>query len=152
MKASRLNLVITVPGIRSFAAIEILSEIGMDMSVFPTSKHLYSRAGLTPQNNESAGSARIGRAGVYIKPLLMQCALCATHKKSNPEIRRRYKSLKNRRGLKKAVVAIARMLLTAIYNIPKKNESYNLELYVPSNIPAKQRTVFVEEVIFILQR
>ena len=151
----QLNLVMTVPGIQSFAAIGVLSEIGVDMSVFPTSKHLCSWAGLTPQNNESAGkkkTTRIGRAGAYIKPLLVQCALCAIRKKSNPEIRRRYENLKKRRGHKKAIIAIARMLLTAIYNILKKNEPYNPELYAHLNTPPKQRTVSVEEAIFILQR
>ena len=49
----QLSLVMTVSGIQPFAAIDIISEIGVDMSVFPTSKHLCSRAGLTPQNNES---------------------------------------------------------------------------------------------------
>ena len=66
----QLNLVMTAPGIQSFAAIGIISEIGVDMSVFPTSKHLCSWAGLTPQNNESAGkkkTTRISRAGAYIK-------------------------------------------------------------------------------------
>ena len=151
----QLNLVMTVPGIQSFAAIGIISEIGVDMSVFPTSKHLCSWAGLTPQNNESAGkkkTTRIGRAGAYIKPLLVQCALCAIRKKSNPEIRRRYENLKKRRGHKKAIIAIARMLLTAIYNILKKNEPYNPELYAHINTPPKHRAVSVEEAIFILQR
>jgi transposase len=80
----QLSLVMTVPGIQSYAAIGIISEIGVDMSVFPTSKHLCSWAGLTPQNNESAGkkkTTRISRAGAYIKPLLVQCALCAIRKK-----------------------------------------------------------------------
>lgn len=69
----QLNLVMTVPGIQSFAAIGIISEIGVDMSVFPTSKHLCSLAGLTPQNKESAGkkkTTRISRAGAHIKPYL----------------------------------------------------------------------------------
>ena len=151
----QLNLVMTVPGIQSFAAIGILSEIGVDMSVFPTSKHLCSWAGLTPQNNESAGkkkTTRIGRAGAYIKPLLVQCALCAIRKKSNPEVRRRYENLKMRRGHKKAIIAIARMLLTAIYNILKKNEPYNAELYHKADLPPVHREVSVEEAIFILQR
>ena len=152
---SQLELVMTVPGIQAFAAIGIISEIGVDMSVFPTSKHLCSWAGLTPQNNESAGkkkTTRISRAGAYIKPLLVQCALCAIRKKSNPEIRNRYNNLKKRRGHKKAIIAIARMLLTAIYNILKKNEPYNPELYAHINTPPKQRTVSMEEAIFILQR
>ena len=152
---SQLELVMTVLGIQTFSAIGIISEIGVDMSVFPTSKHLCSWAGLTPQNNDSAGkkkTTRISRAGAYIKPLLVQCALGAIRKKSNPEIRKRYENLKKRRGHKKAIIAIARMLLTAIYNILKKNEPYNPELYAHINTPPKQRTVSVEEAIFILQR
>ena len=151
----QINLVSTVPGIQTLAAIGVLSEIGMDMSVFPTSKHLCSWAGLTPQNNESAGkkkTTRISRAGAYIKPLLVQCALCAIRKKNNPEIRNRYLSIKKCRGHKKAIIAIARMLLTAIYNILKKNEPYNPELYLRANTPPEHRTVSVEEAIFILQR
>ena len=151
----QLNLIMTVPGIQSFAAIGIISEIGVDMSVFPTSKHLCSWAGLTPQNNESAGkkkTTRISRAGAYIKPLLVQCALCAIRAKRFPEVRNRYLGLKKRRGHKKAIVAIARMLLTAIYNILKKNEPYNAELYRCCNTPPEHRAVSVEEAIFILQR
>lgn len=123
----RLNLVMTAPGIRSFAVIGIISEIGVDMSVFPTSKHLCSWAGLTPQNNESAGkkkTTRISRAGAYIKPLLVQCALCAIRAKQFPEVRNCYLALKRRRGRKKAIIAIPRILLTAIYNILKKKEPY----------------------------
>ena len=151
----QLNLVLTVPGIKSLSAITIISEIGVDMSVFPTSKHLCSWAGLTPQNNESAGkkkTTRISRAGAYIKPLLVQCALCAIRKKSNPEIRNRYLAIKKRRGHKKAIIAIARMLLTAIYNILKKNEPYNAELYRRTDMPPAHRAVTVNEAIYILQR
>lgn len=151
----QLNLVLTVPGIKSLSAITIISEIGVDMSVFPTSKHLCSWAGLTPQNNESAGkkkTTRISRAGAYIKPLLVQCALCAIRKKSNPEIRNRYLAIKKRRGHKKAIIAIARMLLTAIYNILKKNEPYNAELYRRTDMPPAHRAVTVNEAIYFLQR
>jgi len=151
----QLNLVLTVPGIQSFSAIGIISEIGVDMSVFPSSKHLCSWAGLTPQNNESAGkkkTTRISRAGAYIKPLLVQCALCAIRDKHNPEIRSRYLSLKKRRGHKKAIIAIARMLLTVIYNILKKNEPYNPELYRKGDNPPTHREISADQAIFILQR
>lgn len=151
----QFNLVMSAPGIQSFAAIGIISEIGVDMSVFPTSKHLCSWAGLTPQNNESAGkkkTTRISRAGAYIKPLLVQCALCAIRAKQFPEVRNRYLALKKRRGHKKAIIAIARMLLTAIYNMLKKNEPYNPELYRQADRPPTHREVSVEEAIFILQR
>ncbi|MDR2042859.1 MAG: IS110 family transposase [Clostridium sp.] len=151
----QINLVLTVPGIKDFAAAAIIGEIGVDMSVFQTSRHLCSWAGLTPQNDQSAGkkkTTRVSRAGVYLKPLLVQCALCAIRSKANPEIANRYNAIKKRRGHKKAIIAIARMLLTAIYNILKKNESYNAELYRRSDKPPIQREVSVEQAIFILQR
>lgn len=151
----QINLVLTVPGIKTFSSIGIISEIGVDMSVFPTSKHLCSWAGLTPQNNESAGkkkTTRISRAGAYIKPLLVQCALSAIRAKQFPEMRSRYLALKRRRGHKKAIIAIARMLLTVIYNILKKNEPYNQELYRKDDSPPTHRQVSLEEAIYIIQR
>ena len=151
----KINLCVTVPGISTFSAIAILGEIGVDMSVFQTSRHLCSWAGLTPQNDNSAGkkkTTRISRAGVYIKPLLVQCANAAINSNKHPEIRNRYNSIKKRRGHKKAIIAIARMLLTIIYNILKKNEPYNSELYNKSNLPPKNRQVTLEQAVFILQR
>ena len=153
---SEIELVCTVPGISTFSAISVIGEIGVDMSVFPTSKQLCSWAGLTPQNDQSAGkkkTTRISRAGAYIKPLLVQCALAAIKAKNkHPEIFNRYSALKKRRGHKKAIIAIARMLLTAIYNILKKREPYNPELYRKSDVPPEHRNVSVDEAIFILQR
>lgn len=154
---SEINLICSAPGLSTFSAISVISEIGVDMSVFPTSKHLCSWAGLTPQNDQSAGkkkTTRISWAGVYIKPLLVQCALAAIKsKKKHPEIYNRYAALKKRRGHKKAIIAIARMLLTAIYNMLKKKEPYNSELYAHSyDTPPEHRAVSVEEAIFILQR
>lgn len=151
----QLTLLATVPGIQSFSAVAILSEIGADMSVFPTSKHLCSWAGLTPQNNESAGkkkTTRISRSGAYLKPLLVQCACAIVKSNKHPEIRNRYLALKKRRGHKKAIIAISRMLLTAIYNILKKNEPYNPDLYRKADLLPAHREVSVEQAIFILQR
>jgi transposase len=72
-----LDLLRTIPGLDSnpMTAIAILSEIGGDMSVFPTAKNLVSWAGCCPRNDQSAGkikSTRISRAGCYLKPLLVQ--------------------------------------------------------------------------------
>jgi transposase len=151
----QINLVSTVPGIGAFSAISIIGEIGVDMSVFETSRHLCSWAGLTPQNDNSAGkkkTTRVSRAGAYIKPLLVQCANAALRSKKNPEIANRYNSIKKRRGHKKAIIAIARMLLTAIFNILKKNEPFNADLYRLSDKPPIKREVTVQQAIFILQR
>jgi hypothetical protein len=151
----QIELVMTVPGIQLFFAIAIIAEIGLDMSVFPTAKHLCSWAGLVPQNNESAGkkkSTRISRAGAYIKPLLVQCALAVCNSDKHPEIKSRYLALKKRRGHKKAIIAICRMLLTAIYAILKKSEEFNPNLYRKVvSIPAN-RTFTIEQAVAFVQR
>ena len=139
----QIDLLLTVPGIREpLTAIRILAEIGADMSVFETSKQLCSWAGLTPQNQESAGkkkTTRIGRAGAYLKPLLVQIALSCGKSGKYPELKNKYQALKKRRGGKKAVIAIARKLLTAIWHILSKNEPYNAELYRKAdNLPVNR--------------
>jgi len=154
--SSQRYVVSTVPGFKNpFSAIAIISEIGAEMSVFPTAKHLCSWAGLTPQNNESAGkkhSVRISRAGVYIKPLLVQIANAVVTSDKHPEIKGRYMSIKKRRGHKRAIIAIARMLLTAIYHMLKTGEIYNAELYKKADIIPTNRDVSVEQAVYILQR
>jgi hypothetical protein len=120
------------------------------MESFPSAKHLCSWAGLTPTNNESAGkkkSVRVSKAGCYIKPLLVQCATAVVKSEKHPEIRNRYLQLKKRRGHKKAIIAIARMLLTALYNMLKKNEPYNAELYRNSDVIPANREITVEQSI-----
>lgn len=151
-----LNIVLTAPAFsNTFSAIGIISEIGTDMSVFPTAKHLCSWAGLTPQNNESAGkkySVHISRAGVYIKPLLVQCANAVVTSNKHPEIRNRYLSIKKRRGHKRAIIAIARMLLTAIYHMLKKGEPYNSELYRKAESIPISREITIEQAILLAKR
>ena len=77
----------TIPGVKRDSAITIISEIGTDMSQFSSSKRLCCRAGLTPGSNESAGkkkSVRITRAGVCLKPALVQCAHAAVKSDKSP--------------------------------------------------------------------
>ena len=150
-----LAILQTAPGISStFTAIGIISEIGTNMEAFPSAKHLCSWAGLTPTNNESAGkkkSVRVSKAGCYIKPLLVQCANSVVKSEKHPEIRNHYLRLRKRRGHKKAIIAIARMLLTALYNMLKNKEPYNSELYRKSDILPVNREITVEQAILMAQ-
>ena len=130
--STEINQILTVPGINEISAIFIIAEIGTNMNNFIDDKHLVSWAGLTPRCNESAKkkkSVRITKAGVYIKPLLVQCALCAIKDKSCPYIKARYESIKRRRGHKKAIIAIARLLLTSIYHILLTGEVFDYERF-----------------------
>lgn len=130
--STEINQILTVPGINEISAIFIIAEIGTNMNNFIDDKHLVSWAGLTPRCNESAKkkkSVRITKAGVYIKPLLVQCALCAIKDKSCPYIKARYESIKRRRGHKKAIIAIARLLLTSIFHILLTGEVFDYERF-----------------------
>lgn len=151
-----IALLQTIPGINSkLTAIRIIAEVSNDVSSFPTSKHLCSWAGLTPTNNESAGkkkSVRISKAGCYIKPLLVQCSLAALNSKANPEIGNRYKNLKMRRGHKKAIIAIARFLMTVIYHILKDKVCYDEKLYSHYNQLPTSKEITAEQAIALAKR
>jgi transposase len=141
-----LDLLRTIPGLDSnpMTAIAILSEIGGDMSVFPTAKNLVSWAGCCPRNDQSAGkikSTRISRAGCYLKPLLVQISNALLRSKKHLEFRERYRRIKARRGHKKAIIAVCRMLLTAIWNVLSKLEPYTPEGFL------QQRPVSEDKVI-----
>ena len=154
--SAQIDIILTAPSFKNtLTAITIISEIGVNMEAFPSAKHLCSWAGLVPTNNESAGkkkSVRVSKAGCYLKPLLVQCANAAVRGEKHPEIRNRYLRLKKRRGHKKAIIAIARMLLTALYNMLKNNEAYNAELYKKSDSIPIDREITVEQAIIIAKQ
>ena len=143
---SSIQLFCTIPGVDRTSAITIISEIGTDMSHFSSSKRLCCWAGLTPGNNESAGkkkSVRITRAGVYLKPALVQVAHAAVKSKDDSYYRIKYERISKRRGKKRAIIAIARMILTAVYHMLSTGETFNpCDLYkvdMPMELLDKQK-------------
>ncbi len=147
-----ITLLCTNPGIDRKSAITILSEIGTDMKQFNSSKRLCCWAGLTPGNNESAGkkkSVRITRAGVYLKPALVQCAHAAVRSKANPYYKNKYERIAKRRGKKRAIIAIARMILTAVYHMLSTGETWNpSDLYkidMPQEMQEKQKQKAIKQ-------
>jgi len=143
-----IKLLTALPGISLISAMTIISEIGVDMSQFDSDKQLCCWAGLAPANNESAGkkkSVRISKAGVYLKPLLIQCALSAISSKSEPYFAIKYHRIKKRRGHKKAIVAIARMLLTSIYHMIRTGELFNPSDYHSFNCPKTSKPFYTPD-------
>jgi hypothetical protein len=143
---SAVHLLCTIPGVDRTSAITVISEIGTDMSRFSSSKRLCCWAGLTPGNNESAGkkkSVRITRAGVYLKPALVQIAHAAVKSKDNSYYRIKYERIAKRRGKKRAVIAIARMILTAAYHMFLTGEVFNpcdlCKVDIPPELRDKQK-------------
>ncbi len=75
-------------------------------------------------------STRISRVGSYLRPLLVQIANTVVRSDKYPECKERYRRIKARRGHMKAIIAICKMLLTAIWNILSKGEPYSAEGYL----------------------
>ena len=146
------QLLCTIPGVDRNSAITIISEIGTDMTQFSNSKRLCCWAGLTPGNNESAGkkkSVRITRAGVYLKPALVQVAHAAVKSDKTPYYKTKYERISKRRGKKRAIIAIARMILTAVYQMLSTGEEWNpTDLYkidMPESLKEKQKEKAIKQ-------
>lgn len=151
-----LELLYTLPGLdkNPMTAIAILSEIGPDMSVFPSSKHLVSWAGCCPRNdqsNQKVKSRRISRAGCYLKPLLVQVANALIKSKKHPEFKERYRRIKSHRGHKKAIIAVCKMLLTAIWNMLSKLEPYNPDGFLEHRPVNEKRVLTKSQALELLR-
>ena len=147
-----VKLLCTIPGVDRNSAITIISEIGTDMTQFSNSKRLCCWAGLTPGNNESAGkkkSVRITRAGVYLKPALVQVAHAAVKSDKSPYYKAKYERIMKRRGKKRAIIAISRMILTAAYQMLSTGEVWNpIDLYkidMPAPLKEKQKEKAIKQ-------
>lgn len=114
---SAINALCSIHEIKLNSAITIILEIGTDMSQFSSHYRLASWAGLTPGCNEFAGkkkSVKISRAGVYLKPALVEVAHCAVKDKLNNYYAEKFNVISKRRGKKRAYIAIARKILVAL--------------------------------------
>ena len=153
-----ISLLCTIPGIDRRLAITIISEIGTDMSQFGSSKRLCNWAGLSPGRNQSAGkkkSVKISRAGVYLKPALVEAAHAAVKATAaNPYFRIKYGRIMQRRGKKRAIIAIARMMLTSIFAMFSTGEVFNprdiLKFDMPEELKKKQTLSAAKDAVNLL--
>jgi len=116
----------TIPGVKDLSARTILSEIGIDMGQFPSDANLISWACICPRNDESAGkrrSTRIRKGSPWLKTTLVQCAWSAVRTKGT-YLQAQFHRIRARRGIKKAIVAVAASILTAIYHMLKDGTMY----------------------------
>lgn len=117
----------TIPGVNQRTAEILIAEIGVDMSRFPSARHLASWAGLCPGNHESAGKHRSGKTrkgNLWLRGALIEAALGATRKK-NSAIGARYRRVLRHRGHKKAIVAVAHHLLVTAYHLLARHTNYH---------------------------
>lgn len=120
------RLLTTMPGISDITAHVVVAEIGVDMTRFPTDAHLLSWATLCPRNDESAGkrrSTRVRKGATWLKPTLVSAAWAAVRVKGS-YLQTQFQRLRARRGPKKAILAVAASMLTAIYHMLKNGVEY----------------------------
>lgn len=121
-----VRLLDTIPGVDCYLAILIVAEIGVDMSRFPSDRHITAWAGVAPGNNETGGKKRSGRVrqgNKYLQSGLVLAANAASRTK-NCYLRALYFRLASRRGKNRAKMAVARTILQMAYHMLQRGESY----------------------------
>ena len=124
LQVEQLN---SIYGISTTASYAIIAEIGIDMKPFKTAEHICSWAGLCPDNNESAGkrkSTSVTKGNPYIKSMLCEIAWVIAGKR-NTYLSAWYWRIKQKKGAKKAIVALARKLLVIIYTMLKQGTLFD---------------------------
>lgn len=114
-----------IPGINQETIENVVAEIGVDMTQFPTSGHLSSWGGVSPGNEESAGKrkrSRTTKGNVWLKRALCQAAWAAG-RKTGSYFQAQYRRLAGRRGKKRAAMAVGHSLLEVIYHLLKDPNS-----------------------------
>jgi transposase len=121
-----LALLMTIPGISRRSATILISELGTDMTAFPSAAHLASWVGICPGSHLSAGKRRNGKptkGNSYLRSVLVQVAWVLTRMSGN-YLSAQFHHLKPRLGAKKAVVAVAHSVLVIVYHVLTKGEPY----------------------------
>lgn len=106
-----------IPGIDRVLASVLIAELGTDMSVFKSAKHLAAWAGVCPGNNESAGKRKrtdTRKGNVHLMTALVEAAHNASRKKGS-YLKDKFFRIKARRGYLRAAVAIGHKILKAVY-------------------------------------
>ncbi|MFN0074821.1 MAG: transposase [Chloroflexota bacterium] len=86
-----IELLKTIPGVSQVAAATIVAEIGVDMTRFPSARHLASWAGVCPGNRQSAGKPLSGKptkGNVWLRAVLGEVAWAASHTRDTLELPR----------------------------------------------------------------
>lgn len=124
--AEAVKLLQTIPGVGARVAEALTSEMGVDMTRFPTDSHLASWAGMCPGNNESAGkrlSGKTNKGSTHLRDALVQSAWAASHTKQT-YLAAQYRRLVKRKGQKRALVAVGHSILVIAYHILRRRAGY----------------------------
>jgi transposase len=125
--SDKVELLDTIPGVDRRMAETLIAEIGVDMSQFPTHRHLASWAGMCPGNEESAGKRRSGKSrkgSKWLRSALSEAARAAARSNKGIYLASQYARLRGRRGSKRAAVAVGHSILVIAYHVLEREEPY----------------------------
>lgn len=114
-----VELLLTLPGVREVGAAALIAELGVDMARFPSGKHLASWAGLCPGNKQSGGkrlSGKTTQGNAWLRAVLIEIAWANARRKEG-YLAAQFRRLVRRRGVYKAIIAVAHSLLVIIYRM-----------------------------------
>jgi transposase len=140
--SQELALLMSIPGIAKQAAMQIIAETGGDMKAFENSGKLTGWTGLRPRNDESAGkykSTATTHGNKYLRRILVQSAWAASRQKGS-FYKSKFEQLCIRKSRKKALIAIARKLLTVVWHVLEEKHPFNprfLPVYDPRKLEMK---------------
>ena len=138
----QIELLMSIPGVGKQAAMQIVAETGGDMKAFENSSKLTGWTGLRPRNDESAGkykSTAVTHGNKYLRRIMVQCAWAAARTKGS-FYKNKFEQLCVRKSRKKALIAVARKLLTVVWHVLNENEPFNphfLPVYDPRKMEMK---------------
>jgi transposase len=129
---AQVEVLLSIPGVGERVASVVISEIGVDMTRFPTAKHLAAWAGLAPGNNESAGKRRRGRhrkGNTHLQSILIEAAIAASRTNTRigarfHRLHRRFGGKRNQTAGKKAAFAVAHTLIKVIWTVLATGQPY----------------------------
>lgn len=125
--ADQIKLLKTIPRINDITAASIIAEFGTDMSRFKSASHLCSWAGMCPEKKPNAGKKKSSwtkTGNIYLKETLTQVARTISRTK-NTYLGAKYRSLAQRLGKKRAIVAIGRKILVICYHMLKEKKPFH---------------------------
>jgi transposase len=138
----QVEILVSIDGIGKQAAMQIIAETSADMKAFENSGKLTGWTGLRPRNDESAGkykSTAVTHGNKYLRRIMVQCAWAAARTKGS-FYKSKFEQLCVRKSRKKALIAIARKLLTVVWHVLSENEPFNpwlMPVYDPRKMQMK---------------
>ncbi len=129
LKDEMVTRVMTIPGVRPVTATAVVATVG-DAKIFHNGREMAAYIGLVPRQNSSGGKTRLGRitkiGDSYLRSLFVQGALIVIrHLGEKKDTRSQWiRSLVERRGVKKAAVALAVKMVRVVWALMARQEMY----------------------------